>query len=52
MLVRKLGMTATSVAEKVNMGQPAVSMAVARGEAIVREKGLPVLDGAYLAPYN
>jgi REP element-mobilizing transposase RayT len=52
MLVRKLGMTATSVAVKVNMGQPAVSMAVARGEAIVREKGLPVLDGAYLVPYN
>jgi hypothetical protein len=52
MLVRELGMTAACVAEKVNMGQPAVSMAVARGEAIVREKGLPVLDGDNPAPYN
>lgn len=39
-LVRKLGMTATAVAEKLGMGQPAVSIAVARGEAIVNERGL------------
>ena len=39
-LVRELGMTATAVAKRLGIGQPAVSMAVARGEAIVREKGL------------
>ena len=41
-LVREVGMTATSVAEKLRTGQPAVSMAVARGEAIAREKGFKV----------
>jgi hypothetical protein len=39
-LVRELGMTATTVANKLGIGQPAVSIAVARGEIIVREKGL------------
>jgi putative transposase len=39
-LVRELGMTATAVAEKLGMGQPAVSIAVARGEAMVKERGL------------
>lgn len=39
-LVRKLGMTATAVAERLGIGQPAVSIAVARGEAIVKERGL------------
>lgn len=39
-LVRELGMTATTVANKLGIGQPAVSIAVARGEVIVREKGL------------
>jgi putative transposase len=39
-LVRELGMTATAVAEKLGIGQPAVSIAVARGEVIVRERGL------------
>jgi putative transposase len=39
-LVRELGMTATAVAERLGMGQPAVSIAVARGEAIVKERGL------------
>lgn len=39
-LVRKLGMTATAVAEKLGIGQPAVSIAVARGETIVKERGL------------
>ena len=39
-LVRELGMTATAVAEKLGIGQPTVSIAVARGEAIVKERGL------------
>ena len=39
-LVRELGMTATAVAERLGIGQPAVSIAVARGEAIVKERGL------------
>lgn len=39
-LVRELGMTATAVAGKLGIGQPAVSIAVARGEVIVRERGL------------
>jgi hypothetical protein len=39
-LVRELGMTATAVAERLGMGQPAVSIAVSRGEAIVKERGL------------
>jgi DNA-binding transcriptional LysR family regulator len=33
-------MTGTAVAEKLGIGQPAVSIAVARGEVIVRERGL------------
>jgi len=32
-------MTTTAVAEKLGLSQPAVSLAVARGEALVREKG-------------
>ena len=39
-LARELGMTATAVAQKLGIGQPAVSLAVARGEALVKEKGL------------
>lgn len=39
-LVRELGMTATEAAQRLGMGQPAVSIAVRRGEAIVRERGL------------
>jgi predicted DNA binding CopG/RHH family protein len=39
-LVRELGLTATAVAETLGMGQPAVSIAVRRGEAIVKERGL------------
>ena len=45
-LVRELGMTATAVAEKLGIGQPAVSISVARGEAIVRERGLTLPEGA------
>ena len=39
-LVRELGMTATAVADRLGLGQPAVSIAVERGEAIVKERGL------------
>jgi putative transposase len=39
-LVRELGMTATAVAGKLGIGQPAVSIAVARGEVIVRDRRL------------
>ena len=39
-LVRELGMTVTAVAEKLGIGQPAASIAVARGEAIVKERDL------------
>lgn len=39
-LVRELGMTATAVAQRLGLGQPAVSIAVERGEAIVKERGL------------
>lgn len=39
-LVRKLGMTAKAVAERLAIGQPAFSIAVARGEAIAKERGL------------
>lgn len=39
-LVREIGMTATAVAEKLGIGQPAVSIVVDRGETFVREKGL------------
>lgn len=43
-LVRELGMTATAVADRLGMGQPAVSLAVRRGEAIVKERGLSLPD--------
>ena len=33
-------MTATTVAERLGIGQPAVSIAVARGEAIVKDREL------------
>jgi putative transposase len=39
-LVRELGMTATAVTERLGISQPAVSIAVRRGESIVRGKGL------------
>lgn len=45
-LVRDLGMTATAVAERFRISQPAVSIAVARGEAIVCERGLTLPEGA------
>jgi putative transposase len=39
-LVRELSLTVTAVAKTLGMSQPAVSIAVRRGEAIVKEKGL------------
>jgi len=38
--VRELGETATAVAQKLGITQPAVSIAVRRGEKIVREHKL------------
>jgi hypothetical protein len=35
--VRELGLTATSLAKKLQLSQPAVSMAMKRGEKIARE---------------
>jgi putative transposase len=43
-LVRELGMTATAVADKLAMGQPAVSLAVKRGQVIVEERGLSLTE--------
>ena len=37
--VRELGETATSIAKKIGISQPAVSMSVERGEKIIREMG-------------
>jgi putative transposase len=42
--VRILGMSTTEVARRLGLTQPAVSMAVKRGEQIVREKGWKLLD--------
>ena len=36
--VRELGLTATALAKKLHLSQPAVSMAVKRGEQLAREK--------------
>jgi predicted transcriptional regulator len=44
MLVRELGMTATAVAKILHTGQPVVSMAIARGEVLMRERNLTVRD--------
>jgi putative transposase len=42
--VRVLGMTATAVAKKLGMTQPGVSVAVQRGERIVNEWDLKLID--------
>jgi hypothetical protein len=39
LLVRELGMTCTAVAKRLGIGQPAVSIALARGEKLAKEKG-------------
>jgi putative transposase len=41
--VRELGMTQTQVAERLNMTQPGVASAAARGERLVRERGYVLL---------
>ncbi|MGB9698137.1 MAG: transposase [Thermodesulfobacteriota bacterium] len=38
--VRELGVSATEMARRLNLSQPAVSIAVKRGERIAKEKGL------------
>lgn len=38
--VRELGMTATELARRMGLTQPAVSISVKRGEKIIKEKGL------------
>jgi len=43
--VRELGMTATSLARKFGLTQPAVSISVKRGEKIAKEKGVNITDG-------
>jgi len=43
-LVRDLGMTATALAQKLSLSQPAVTMAVARGERLAKERGLSLVS--------
>ena len=38
--VRELGISATALARKLNLSQPAISISVRRGEKIAREKNL------------
>ncbi len=38
--VREFGETATSIAKRIGISQPAVSMSVERGEKLIREMGL------------
>lgn len=42
--VRELGETATALARKLNLSQPAVSISVKRGEKIARDRGLTLLE--------
>ena len=41
--VRELEMTATSLARRIGLTQPAISIAVKRGEALAREKGYDIM---------
>ena len=43
--VRELGETATSIAKRIGISQPAVSMSVERGEKLIREMGLKLQLG-------
>lgn len=43
--VRELGMAGTEVGRELNLTQSAVSRAVRRGEEIVRELGISIVDG-------
>jgi len=42
--VRELGMTATELAQKMGLTQPAISISVKRGEGIVKERNLDITD--------
>jgi len=42
--VRDLGVTATAVAQALGCTQPAVSIAVRRGEQIARSQGIRLMD--------
>jgi putative transposase len=42
--VRGLGMTCTAVAKRLGIGQQAVSIALARGDRLAKEKGLTLPD--------
>ena len=42
--VRELGVSATELARRFGMTQPAVSISVKRGENLANAKGLPLLD--------
>jgi predicted transcriptional regulator len=43
-VVRELGMRETEIAQRLKLTQPAVSISVRRGEQIVKEKGLVILE--------
>ena len=42
--VRELGLTATELAQKMGLSQPAISISVKRGEGIVKERDLDITD--------
>jgi len=43
--VRELGVSATALAKKLGLSQPAVSISVKRGKKIAKEKGVELLQG-------
>jgi DNA-binding transcriptional ArsR family regulator len=42
--VRELGITATELARRIGISQPAISQSVKRGETIAKENGLELID--------
>ena len=42
--VRELGLTATSLARRIGLKQPAISISVSRGEKIAKEMGICLLE--------
>jgi hypothetical protein len=42
--VRQLGLTATELARKIGLTQPAINISVKRGEGIVKERGFDIAD--------
>jgi plasmid maintenance system antidote protein VapI len=42
--VRELGISATELARRIGISQPAISQSVKRGEAIAKEKGFELMD--------